>query len=169
MSTNSSTASGGLGFFNTLTVVFIVLKLAGVITWGWFWVLVPTVIPVIALLIVGILILVYRFDVGSTIKTKWKNIKEEKKRKQIHEALEACAEESKQRLQQSESVEHRFEIMDVEENKTEPIFYSRTTPKRKITKPRFSLWKAFKTWYVEGNKKAAEKKLAKKKKRLESE
>jgi len=31
----------------TLTIVFIVLKLLEVITWSWFWVLSPTIIPLI--------------------------------------------------------------------------------------------------------------------------
>jgi len=29
----------GLGFFSLLTIVFITLKLCGVITWSWLWVL----------------------------------------------------------------------------------------------------------------------------------
>lgn len=32
-------ASGGVGFFGLLTIVLIVLKLCGVITWDWVWVL----------------------------------------------------------------------------------------------------------------------------------
>lgn len=31
--------SGGVGFFGLLTIVLIVLKLCGVITWDWIWVL----------------------------------------------------------------------------------------------------------------------------------
>ena len=37
---NKSTASG-IGFFGLLGVAFIVLKLCGVITWPWIWVLAP--------------------------------------------------------------------------------------------------------------------------------
>ena len=37
----SSTASGGVGFFGLLTIVFIALKLMGYITWSWLWVLSP--------------------------------------------------------------------------------------------------------------------------------
>lgn len=43
MSKNSN--SGGIGFFGLLTLVFMVLRLCKVITWSWFWVLSPTIIP----------------------------------------------------------------------------------------------------------------------------
>ncbi len=32
---------GGVGFTGLLTIVFIVLKLTGVISWSWWWVLSP--------------------------------------------------------------------------------------------------------------------------------
>lgn len=53
---NNNRASGGIGFIGLLTIVFIVLKLTGVIAWSWVWVLAPlwidlvlTVIAIIAL------------------------------------------------------------------------------------------------------------------------
>jgi hypothetical protein len=49
-----STKSGGIGFSGLLTIVFITLKLTGVIAWSWWWVLSPVLIP---LVIVGILLL----------------------------------------------------------------------------------------------------------------
>lgn len=33
--------SGGLGFLGALTILFIALKLLGVIAWSWWWVLLP--------------------------------------------------------------------------------------------------------------------------------
>lgn len=33
--------SGGIGFVGLLTVAFIVLKLCGIISWSWWWVLSP--------------------------------------------------------------------------------------------------------------------------------
>lgn len=33
--------SGGVGIASVLTIVFIVLKLVGVISWSWVWVLAP--------------------------------------------------------------------------------------------------------------------------------
>jgi len=38
---SSSGSSGGIGFFGLLTIVFIVLKLLGTISWSWWWVLSP--------------------------------------------------------------------------------------------------------------------------------
>lgn len=37
---------GGLGIVSVLTIVFIVLKLLGVIKWSWIWVLISAVIVV---------------------------------------------------------------------------------------------------------------------------
>ena len=42
---------GGIGFPGLLTIVFIVLKLVGVITWSWVWVLSPIWISLILILI----------------------------------------------------------------------------------------------------------------------
>lgn len=36
-----SSSSGGIGFAGLLTIAFIVLKLTGVISWSWLWVLSP--------------------------------------------------------------------------------------------------------------------------------
>lgn len=59
MSDKSSTSSGGIGFCGLLTIVFIVLKLLGKITWSWLWVLSPLwivwAICLIILLIWGII------------------------------------------------------------------------------------------------------------------
>lgn len=38
---NNSSSSGGIGFCSLLSIVFIVLKLCGVINWSWVWVLAP--------------------------------------------------------------------------------------------------------------------------------
>lgn len=54
-----NTSSGGIGFGGLLTIVFIVLKLIGVIGWSWWWVLSPIWISVvIVLLLVVAMILV---------------------------------------------------------------------------------------------------------------
>ena len=49
-------SSKGLGLCDVLTVVFIVLKLIGVIDWNWWWVLSPVWIPVIIVVIAYIVI-----------------------------------------------------------------------------------------------------------------
>ena len=59
----SKNSSGGLGLSTVLGVVFIVLKLCGVITWSWWWVLSPFWIGLaLILLVVGLLILVFGLD-----------------------------------------------------------------------------------------------------------
>lgn len=50
--------SNGIGFVGLLTIVFIVLKLLGVINWSWIWVLSP--IWISAALIVVLLIIYYK-------------------------------------------------------------------------------------------------------------
>jgi len=41
MGDNSSSSSGGIGVFGLLGVVFVALKLTGVINWSWWWVTAP--------------------------------------------------------------------------------------------------------------------------------
>lgn len=41
MASSSSSSSGGIGVFGLLGVVFVTLKLCGVITWSWWWVTAP--------------------------------------------------------------------------------------------------------------------------------
>ena len=52
----SASAGGGIGFFGLLTIVFIVLKILGKITWSWLWVLsplwIPTIIAIVVLMII---------------------------------------------------------------------------------------------------------------------
>lgn len=43
MEQKTSSTRGGIGFVGLLTIVFIVLKLVGVINWSWFWVLSPII------------------------------------------------------------------------------------------------------------------------------
>lgn len=50
--------SSGLGLLDVLTVIFIVLKLLGVITWSWVWVLSPIWIQLVIVAIVFIVILI---------------------------------------------------------------------------------------------------------------
>lgn len=53
---NSNVVYRGPGLCSILTVAFIILKLCGVISWSWWWVLAPTWIPLavaLVILIVG--------------------------------------------------------------------------------------------------------------------
>ena len=45
MDNKTTTISLGTGFTGILALIFIVLKLCGVITWSWLWVLAPIWIP----------------------------------------------------------------------------------------------------------------------------
>ncbi len=56
MSNNNQVQSGGIGFFGLLAIVFITLKLTGVIAWSWWWVLSPLWGHVAVVLVVAILI-----------------------------------------------------------------------------------------------------------------
>ena len=51
----SNSTSGGIGFTGVLTIVFIVLKLVGVINWSWWWVLSPIWIGFILAIVLVVL------------------------------------------------------------------------------------------------------------------
>lgn len=53
---NKSSNGGGIGFIGLLTLIFITLKLGGVIDWSWLWVLSPTWISLIIVVICLIII-----------------------------------------------------------------------------------------------------------------
>ena len=55
--TTTRVSSGGISFGAMLTIVFIVLKLVGVITWSWLWVLSPLWISLALFLVVFIFVL----------------------------------------------------------------------------------------------------------------
>jgi len=60
MNNNKATATAsGIGFFGLLGVAFIVLKLCGVITWPWIWVLAPIWGSFVLGLIIVILFVVF--------------------------------------------------------------------------------------------------------------
>lgn len=64
MSTDSksSNRSGGLGIPGVLEIVFVVLKLVGVVSWSWWWVLSPLWISlglwIAILLVIGLVALI---------------------------------------------------------------------------------------------------------------
>lgn len=55
---NNNNQSSGIGFTGLLGIVFIILKLCGVISWSWIWVLCPLWIGFAIVLVAG---LVYVF------------------------------------------------------------------------------------------------------------
>ena len=54
---DSNSSGGGIGFAGLLTIVFIVLKLLGKITWSWWWVLAPLWISAIIVIFILVIIL----------------------------------------------------------------------------------------------------------------
>lgn len=60
MAANAASPEGGLGLGSLLLVLFIALKLCGVIAWSWWWVMAPLWIPaLIVVLVFGIMFLVF--------------------------------------------------------------------------------------------------------------
>ena len=57
MSTNNTSAGGGVSIIGLLGIVFIVLKLTHVISWPWIWVLAPFWVGIALALVVGIVAL----------------------------------------------------------------------------------------------------------------
>ena len=57
MREKQTTVSGGIGFTGLLTIVFIVLKLLGIITWSWVWVLSPIWIEAILVIVLLVVVL----------------------------------------------------------------------------------------------------------------
>ena len=75
MSSNRNSSSGGLGLCSVLTIVFIVLKLVGVINWSWLLVLCPLWINLILTIIILIIIAVidsnFRNKRNKSRRIKW--------------------------------------------------------------------------------------------------
>ena len=62
---NNRGSTGGIGFTGLLTIVFIVLKLCGVIDWSWIWVLSPIwIVFVLAFVIVFIALVLEEMKKG---------------------------------------------------------------------------------------------------------
>lgn len=53
MKDSKTQTSGGIGFFEALAIVFIALKLMGIITWSWWWVLAPLWAPLAVVLVIA--------------------------------------------------------------------------------------------------------------------
>ena len=70
MNSNRNSSSLGIGICGVLTIVFIVLKLVGVINWSWLWVLCPLWIDI--LLTVIVLVIIAIIDDKARNKT-WKS------------------------------------------------------------------------------------------------
>lgn len=61
MNNNTNASTGNrIGFCGILTLIFITLKLIGIINWSWWWVLSPLWIPVAIALFIILIILVLK-------------------------------------------------------------------------------------------------------------
>ena len=63
---NNKATNKGISFTGLLTLVFIVLKLCGVVTWSWWWVLSPIWISIV----VCAMLLIIMFFIVKKEKTK---------------------------------------------------------------------------------------------------
>lgn len=64
---DKKTKRGGMGFLSTLTLIFVVLKLLGLIDWPWLWVLSPIWISALLIAVIFGAILV----AGRIKKGRW--------------------------------------------------------------------------------------------------
>lgn len=55
---NTKVVYRGLGLLNILTIIFVIAKICGAITWSWWLVLLPTIINVGVTILVWLVILV---------------------------------------------------------------------------------------------------------------
>ena len=69
MSNASNSNSGGIGFLGLLTILFIGLKLGGVIGWSWWFVLLPLYGPLVCVLVILLVIAIMACFAG---KSKFK-------------------------------------------------------------------------------------------------
>ncbi len=65
---NNSSGGGGIGIGGVVFVVFLTLKLAGVIDWSWWWVFSPLLLPFAIVAVVWLFLGV----VGSVAWAGWK-------------------------------------------------------------------------------------------------
>jgi Transmembrane Fragile-X-F protein. len=71
-----SSSNSGIGFVGLLQILFIALKLCGVIDWSWWWVLSPIWFEIFLVILVTLI-----YVIGIIIKVK----ADERKRKKLRE------------------------------------------------------------------------------------
>ena len=77
---NNKSSSSGIGIFTVVGIVFVILKLVGVIDWSWLWVLAPFWISIAfyVLLIGGVFLFFLAIELNKERKYK-KRLEEKKK------------------------------------------------------------------------------------------
>ena len=72
---SKNTSNTGLGLSSVLTIIFVVLKLVGVINWSWWWVFSPTLIDIGLVVIILIGFAIYEVHENKSISKKGKQDK----------------------------------------------------------------------------------------------
>ena len=80
---NNTGSAGGIGFCGLLTIAFIVLKLTGVISWSWLWVLAPIWIPA-AIVLAALLVVLVKEGVKQTEERQRRELRSENIDEQAH-------------------------------------------------------------------------------------
>lgn len=70
MSDSDARSSSGIGFVSALFLVFLVLKLCGVIDWSWWWVTSPLWIEAAFLAVIGVLVIYWNTQSHNEEKLK---------------------------------------------------------------------------------------------------
>ena len=74
MQDNGKLSSTGMSFTSVLTLIFIVLKILGVIEWSWVWVLSPLWVSMIVFLAIVMILAAIEFKIFKKLKKKKKKI-----------------------------------------------------------------------------------------------
>ena len=69
-SSKSSSSGGGVGIPTVIQIVFIILKVVGVIEWSWFWVLSPTWISILVVIFAFLIFFIVRSIIKASRKKK---------------------------------------------------------------------------------------------------
>jgi len=57
---DSSGGSNGIGLDTAIGLLFVGLKLGGVIAWSWWWVLAPFWVPLALLVVIAVIAIIYK-------------------------------------------------------------------------------------------------------------
>ena len=60
----NNSGNSQIGFISLLTLIFITLKLVGIINWSWFWVLSPTILSISVALMILMSVILYAYFKG---------------------------------------------------------------------------------------------------------
>ena len=69
---NSGAAGSGIGLSGVLFIVFLVLKLCGVIDWSWWWVTAPLWIPVALGIVIFVIAMIVIIIKSSIEDKRWR-------------------------------------------------------------------------------------------------